>query len=128
MDLSFFTSNLTKYSKYFNVNSLFEKIGSFAKKAGVTAIYNALLLYYSSMDKNMPTQDRVIILAALGYFILPVDLIPDLIPGGLVDDGAALSWAVKKVWNNVSDQTKAQAKRRLTQWFGTIKESDLISF
>lgn len=42
-------------------------------------------------DENTPGKHKMIIIGALGYFILPVDLIPDFIPvAGFTDDAAAL--------------------------------------
>ena len=125
MDLNFFKNNLAKYSDHYDSSSLFDKIKDVAKKAGVNVVYLVLLLYYSTLDKNMPAQDRLTIISALGYFILPLDLIPDIMPGGFVDDGAALAWAVKRVWSSISPSTKSQAKARLTDWFGHISDSDL---
>jgi hypothetical protein len=125
MDLKFFKDNLSKYAGYYNPGELFEKIKKVATKAGVKLVYVVLLLYYATLDKELPIKDRLMVLAALGYFILPLDIIPDALPGGFADDTAALFFVLKQVWNNLTPATKRKAHDRLNDWFGEVPESDL---
>lgn len=125
MNLKSFTGNLQKYADYYNPNALLEKITKVARKAGVKLIYIVLLLYYSTFDKELPLKDRLMVLAALGYFILPIDLIPDALPGGFTDDMGALLYVLKQVWNNLTPATKQKAHGRLKELFGEVSESDL---
>lgn len=125
MDIKLFTNNLQKYASYYNPNALFEKIKKVARKTGVKLVYIVLLLYYSTLDKELPMKDRLMVLAALGYFILPIDLIPDALPGGFADDTAALIYVLKQVWNNLTPSTKQKAYARLKEWFGNVSEEDL---
>ena len=88
--------------------------------------YAVLLLYYVATDPNVSAADKAKIYGALGYFILPIDLIPDITPGvGYTDDMAALMWALHAVWSNVTPETEAKAKKKLHEWFGEVKENDL---
>lgn len=125
MDIKGFTNNLSKYAGYYNPSALFDKIKSVARKAGVKVVYVVLLLYYSTLDKELPVKDRLMVLAALGYFILPLDFIPDALPGGFTDDMAALVFVLKKVWNNLTPATKRKAHDRLNEWFGEVSEADI---
>ena len=125
MDLNIFKNNLDKYAGYYNPSSLFDKIKKYAKKAGVKTVYVILILYYASFDKSLPVKDRLMVVAALGYFILPLDLIPDTLPGGFADDAAAALYVVNHIWNNLSEKTFAKARQKLTEWFGSVDESDL---
>lgn len=125
MDIKSFMGNLQKYADYYNPNALFEKIKKVARKAGVKIVYVVLLLYYSTLDKELPVKDRLMVIAALGYFILPVDVIPDALPGGFTDDMAALVYVLKQVSNNLTPATKQKARARLEEWFGDVDESDL---
>ncbi|MBD5253199.1 MAG: DUF1232 domain-containing protein [Bacteroides sp.] len=113
---------------YFSPEKLFSKISDVAKKAGVKVIYAALLLYYAMFDKEVPMSDKAIVVGALGYFILPLDFIPDFLPGGFVDDAGALVLAVKNIWSNISANTHRQAKAKLNEWFDNINPSDLQLF
>ena len=66
------------------------------------------------------------IAGALGYFILPADILPDLIPAiGYADDWAALLAAVVYVSKAVTPEIKAKAKFRLTKWFGPVADEEL---
>lgn len=125
MDIKSFTSNLQKYAAYYDPNALFEKIKKVAKKAGVKIVYAVLILYYATLDKDIPVKDRLMILAALGYFILPVDLIPDALPGGFADDMAALVFVLKQVWGNLTPSTMQKARDRVREWFGNVTDEEL---
>ncbi|MCH5235617.1 MAG: DUF1232 domain-containing protein [Muribaculaceae bacterium] len=116
------------YQQYFSVEGFWQKISNVAQKAGVKIVYGALLLFYASMDKNIPLADKAKIYGALGYFILPVDLIPDFLPGGYVDDLGALVWALKTVWDNITPEVHDKAYNKLSSWFSNIKREDLKLF
>lgn len=119
-------NELTKYEKHYSDESLADKIAKVAKQAGIKVIYAALLLYYVLKNPLTPKGDRNKILGALGYFILPFDLIPDWIPvAGFADDLAALTWALYAVSKNVTPKVKAQAKAKLRDWFGYYDEAEL---
>lgn len=125
MDIKFFTNNLTRYAASYNPAALFDKIRKVAKKAGVKLVYIVLVLYYATLDKELPIKDRLMVLAALGYFIFPLDFIPDALPGGFADDTAAIFYVVKKIWKNLTPQTKQKARDRLKDWFGDTADPHL---
>lgn len=101
------------YDKHYSDASFWDKIKSFAAKASYELIRNALLLYYAMQSPTMPAKDKAIIVAVLGYFILPTDLIPDLIAVlGFTDDAAALIWAIKTVKKNITPEIESQAKEK----------------
>lgn len=116
------------YQQYFTVEEFWQKIADTALKAGVKVIYGALLLFYASMDKNVPLADKAKIYGALGYFILPIDLIPDFLPGGYVDDLGAIVWALKTVWDNITPETHNKAYKKLSMWFPNVRHEDLKLF
>jgi uncharacterized membrane protein YkvA (DUF1232 family) len=117
------------YKQYYSNDGLWDKIAKVAKAAGVKVVYAALLLYYASMSPNISMADKAKIFGALGYFILPIDLIPDAIPvAGYTDDLAALVWALKTIWNNITPDIQEQAYERLTSWFGYVDKSELKLF
>ena len=97
-----------------------------AKSAGVKVVYAALLLYYVMKNPATPKADRLKIIGALGYLILPMDLIPDFVPAvGFTDDLAALIWGIYSVSKNITPEVKLQAKERLGTWFKEYSEADL---
>ena len=118
--------DLTKYEKHYSEESLVDKIAAVAKKAGIKVISAALLLYYVVKNPMTSKGDRAKILGALGYFILPIDIIPDAIPvAGFTDDLAALTWAIYCVAKNITPEIKAQAKAKLKEWFKDFDEKEL---
>ena len=119
-------ADLSKYEKDFSFDSLMSKIKETAKKAGLKAIYMALLLYYALDSPTISIADKAIIYGALGYFICPIDLVPDILPFiGLTDDIAVLAWAFSRVKHNVNDMTREKAKTKLKIWFGNFDEAEI---
>ena len=119
-------ADLSKYESEFSFDGLMNKIKESAKKAGLKASYMALLLYYALESPTISTMDKAIIYGALGYFICPIDIVPDIIPFiGLTDDIAVLAWAFSRVKRNVTDMTREKAKTKLKIWFGNYDEKEI---
>ncbi len=115
------------YANKFSNSEFVDKISKIAKRAGAKLVYAALILYYTLQSDKISIKDKAIIVGALGYLISPLDVIPDAIPiAGLGDDLAVLVYVLNKVWGNVSEDIKNQAKEKLAKWFDEdeIKEID----
>lgn len=116
---------LSKYEKEFSEDGLWEKIASVAKKAGIKVVYYALLLFYALKSENVTMSDKALIIGALGYFILPLDLIPDfLVPVGYGDD-LAVMWGLIKKLDCIDELVKSQAQEKLTEWFGNYDKKEI---
>jgi uncharacterized membrane protein YkvA (DUF1232 family) len=114
------------YSDQYSEKSLFEKIKKVAKAAGIKVIYYVLIAYYLLKKPEVPKKEKAIIIGALGYFIMPLDLVPDFTAGvGYVDDLGALALALGKVALYIDDDIKKQAKDKLRDIFGDYDESEL---
>lgn len=110
--------NYDRYQRHFSDDQFWQKLKKMARKAGIKVVYAALLLYYVLRNPGTPRADRTKIIGALGYLILPTDLIPDFIPvAGYTDDLAALMWALYSVARNVTPEVKIQARQKLGEWF-----------
>lgn len=110
---------IEKYQKNYSESGLQHKIKSVARWAGAKVTYAVLLLYYVLQSPTISKADKSKIYGALGYFILPTDLVVDFLPlVGYSDDLAALMIALHAVATNVTPEIKAQAKAKLTKWFG----------
>ena len=119
-------ADISSYEKNFSFSGLMSKIKETAKKAGLRAIYMALLLYYALESPTISVMDKAIIYGALGYFIAPIDIVPDILPlVGLSDDIAVLAWAFSRVKHNVTDLTREKAKTKLKIWFGDFDEREI---
>lgn len=73
--------------------------------------------YYCALDEKTPMRVKGILLGALAYFILPVDLIPDLFFGiGFTDDIAVLTAAITSVSAHITPAHRAAAKKALADF------------
>ena len=119
MDKMLSSDKLPQFQKHFSEGSFWKKIQKLAKKAGAKTVYYALT------DPATPTKYKAVIGGALGYLILPADLVPDLIPvAGLADDWGALLAAVMYVLTAITPAIKEKAKQQLENWFGPVSEED----
>lgn len=63
--------------------------------------------YVKGAYKQVPFAAVVGIVVALVYFLTPVDMVPDSIPGvGHMDDAAVVLFAVKAAHNDIADYKK----------------------
>ena len=114
------------YSKHYSESGLWEKIKSVSKAAGSKVVYAVLLLFYAMNDKSVSIKTKLIIVAALGYFILPTDGIFDLTPLiGYSDDLGVLLFALSQISSSITPEVKEKARKKLSEWFGEVNEDDL---
>lgn len=107
------------YAEHFSEEKFWDKLLKFGKQAGVKLTYGALLLYYTFQKPTIPKKVKSIILGALGYFILPIDVIPDITPVvGFTDDLGMVVAALVVVAAYIDGDTKQLAKNKVTDWFG----------
>ena len=72
--------------------------------ADIPILCMMVLDYGKGAYKEVPFASMVGIAVALVYFMTPVDLIPDAIPGlGRLDDAAVLLFAVKAAHNDIAE-------------------------
>lgn len=106
-------------SSDYSDQGFWSKVKSFATAAGRDVIHKSFCLYFAFNDPETPMWAKTVIAGALGYFILPVDAIPDLIPAvGYADDLGALSAAVITVTAQINTEHRQQADQRMSEWFG----------
>lgn len=66
--------------------------------AGLPFAEDLLAAYYCAFDRDTPVQVKAALLAALAYFVVPMDVMPDLMPLlGFGDDAAVLAGAIRMV-------------------------------
>lgn len=110
---------MADYSDKYYDASFWQKIGKVAAKLGREGMEKALLLYYVMLDSDTPAAAKAIVVAALGYFIFPIDAIPDVLLGvGYTDDIGVMVGALTAVASNVKDAHRKQAAEKAEEWFG----------
>ena len=52
-----------------------------------------------SMDPRVPTREKGKLVFAIGYFISPIDLLPEMLigPAGFLDDVALAAWVIRSM-------------------------------
>lgn len=115
-----------KYVRQFSEIQLWQKIRKYATSAGQKTVYTALLLYHAYRRKETPLWAKNIVLGTLGYFLTPIDAIPDLTPFiGYTDDIGVLSFGLVTIAAYVNDEVKAKSRVQLGKWFQSYDEKSL---
>jgi len=115
-----------KYASLFSEFKLWEKLKNYAKAAGQKTVYSVLLMFYAFKRKETPAWAKNIILGTIGYFLSPIDGIPDLTPFiGYTDDLGVLTFGMVLIAGYINDEVREKARAKLTKWFGEINEEEL---
>jgi uncharacterized membrane protein YkvA (DUF1232 family) len=100
----------SSYSSAYSKQSFWQKIRTLSG-AYRALKYKAILLWLLLKDDEVPFLVKTSIITALGYLITPIDLIPDFLPGGLIDDGAVLAGVLKLADSYVTSGMQEEAER-----------------
>ena len=92
---------------------LWKKLAAYAGKLPFAE--DILAAYYCATDPKTPAKVKGTLIAALAYFILPTDFIPDfLLTVGFTDDIAVLTTAIAMVKGHITDDHLNRAKEALS--------------
>lgn len=102
-----------------NFEKLQEKLMPYAKKYGRAAAKPVLELYYVLREDSTPAKDKAVIALALGYLLLPSDILPLRKFGifGLLDDTLSVSVVYKKMQKNITPAVSFKVEMTLDKWF-----------
>ena len=105
------------------LNQLFENIKSIGKSVGRESIRPGLCLYYVLKSPDTPSSDKIMIVSALSYLILPVSLISAkrFSVLGWVDEIAAIMLAYNKVKKHITPEIESEVENTLEKWFPKAK-------
>ena len=79
---------------------------------------DAVALYFCAIDSQVPVGKKIMAFAALAYFIMPIDAIPDAIPiAGFTDDAAMIAGAVAALDSVVTQEHKDEAEEWLNNLY-----------
>lgn len=77
-------------------------------------IEDAVAAYYCARDPQTPFKVKAVIMGALAYFVLPTDVVPDVLFAlGFVDDAAVIGYAYRYVAKYVTAAHYDQARDAL---------------
>jgi uncharacterized membrane protein YkvA (DUF1232 family) len=76
--------------------------------------------HYCAFDRQTPLRVKAAFVGALAYFVLPADLVPDVLPViGYADDAAVLAAAIKLFASHITPDHREAARRALERMRGT---------
>ncbi|MHA7776255.1 YkvA family protein [Roseibium sp. M-1] len=93
-----------------------QKLMTTARKAArqVPFVEDVIAGYFCALDPATPTKVRATLLAALAYFVLPIDAIPDFILGvGFGDDATVLMAALAMIRSHMREDHYQAARESL---------------
>lgn len=107
-------------NKFGGTENLLATIKSSAAKLGRATTKMMLELYYVLKSPATSTANKAIIVAALGYQLLPKDLLPRKKFGllGFLDNGITLAVAYNRVKSSITPEIEQQVTNTLNHWFG----------
>jgi len=75
--------------------------------------------YYCALDRDTPAYVRAVLCGAIAYFVLPFDMVPDILAGiGFTDDASVLAAALAAVGRHLQPKHRAQARQSLERFAG----------
>ena len=75
--------------------------------------------HYCAFDRQTPLHVKAALIGALAYFVLPADVVPDVLPViGYTDDAAMLAGAIKLVASHISPDHREAARQKLARMRG----------
>jgi uncharacterized membrane protein YkvA (DUF1232 family) len=95
-------------------NGFWPKLQKFLSR--VPFAEKAVAAYYCAFDPDTPLKAKGILLAALAYFIMPVDVLPDVLLGlGFTDDLTVLATAYGLIRSHIKPEHIERARQTLDQ-------------
>lgn len=100
-----------------------------ALKLGRSTTKMMLELYYVLKSPNTSASNKAIIVAALGYQLLPKDLLSRKRLGllGLLDNGVTLAVAYKKVKSSITPEIEQQVEETISKWFSSDSQAPNVT-
>lgn len=75
-----------------------------------------LAAHYCAFDRQTPVHVKAALVGAIAYFVLPVDVVPDVLPViGYTDDAAMLAGAIKLVASHITPDHREAARAKLAR-------------
>ncbi len=108
---------LSGYEKYYDEDNFLTTLKKLIFKLSEDVVVRILMLWFLLVSGRVPIKTRLLIVAALGYLVMPADLISDFIPAlGFADDVAFLTYAFKQTSRYMDESIRKKAVEKLQNW------------
>ena len=99
---------------------LWDKIKTYALRAGRVATKPVLTFYHVMRDSETTTLEKALIYGAIAYIVIPADLLPRKVLGflGILDDAAVIAYVYKKISGKITIEITNKVEDTLDRWFG----------
>ena len=99
---------------------LWEKLKTYALKAGRVATKPILTFYYVMRNAETTTLEKALIYGAIAYIVIPSDLLPRRVMGllGILDDAAVIAYVYNKISKKITIKITNNMEETLDNWFG----------
>ena len=111
----FDVSVLKQYAGIYDEKKMWNKIKDFFFEAGINLVIKVLQLWYVLQKPEVPVHMKVAIMGAIAYFVMPVDFILDVLPGGYHDDLLAVTLTLFAAEEYVDDEVRRKAREKVME-------------
>lgn len=114
----FFVSCCELFFDYMELSLLWNGFKGFAQRVGRRTARTPLLLYYVLKSDKTTTRDKAVIYVALGYLLLPFDIMPIRKFGvfGWTDEFLSINVVFDRMQKYITPAMYADAERQLDEW------------
>ena len=111
----FDVSVLKQYAGNYDENQMWNKIKGFSFEAGIHLVIKVLQLWFVLQKPEVPVHVKVAIMGAIAYFVMPVDFILDVLPGGYHDDLLAVTLTLFAAEEYIDDEVRRKAREKVME-------------
>ena len=111
----FDVSALKKYAENYDEKKMWSKIKDFFFEAGINLVIKVVQLWYVLQKPEVPVHVKVAIMGAIAYFVMPVDFILDVLPGGYHDDLLAVTLTLIAAEEYIDDEVRRKAREKVME-------------
>ena len=111
----FDVSALKKYAENYDEKKMWSKIKDFFFEAGINLVIKVVQLWYVLQKPEVPVHVKVAIMGAIAYFVMPVDFILDVLPGGYHDDLLAVTLTLIAAEEYIDDEVRKKAREKVME-------------
>ena len=84
--------------------------------ASLPFVEDLLAAYYCAFDRDTPRHVQATLLGAIGYFVLPFDAIPDMLPMlGFTDDAAVVAGVFRMMAAHITPAHRETARQTIAR-------------
>ncbi|MBA5761352.1 DUF1232 domain-containing protein [Vibrio sp. 404] len=106
-------AELTQLEAAPDERTFWRKMTQSAKKVGEDIAVMGIKSWLAVVDSNTSVRHKAVLGGALAYFVLPTDMVPDVMAGvGFTDDMAALTLAANSVGSAITEQHEQKAREK----------------